>query len=217
MTNTTKNLAVQINEAFEAMKWLEMSTKDRVPPVSTERVILSLCLMQHTQLISGSILVLLANKHPSGAFALARSLFESYLRAIWTLECASENELQDIIVEKKDDKGREKQFPRISCLIKDIEERRSDHARFIQKVKAKLDILNDWVHVGIQTCARQFDGENIRPMYSVEDQFDLLNSFVKPILLQSGVKLLDRLGLGQEYTLLAFARVIGQELEVPNE
>ena len=216
MTNSN-HLADQINEIDEVMKWLELRTKDRNPPTSTDRLVLSLCLLQHAQLISGSILVLLRAKYPSGAFALARSLFESYVRAIWTLECVSEAELQEIITEKKDKNGNKKQFPKISRSIREIENRNSDHTQFILKAKVRLDVLNDWVHAGIQTCARQFDGKNIQPDYPIAIQLDLLDSFVKPILFQTGVELLDRLGLGQECTLLTFARVLGQELDLPTQ
>lgn len=161
----------------------------------------------------GSILVLLKNNFPSGAFALARPLFESYVRAIWSLECATDDQLHEIIDHKNVEKMK---FPWLDDAINEIINGQSYHTKFVVHVtKKKRQILNDWVHGGVQVCARQFDGTNIKPMYPVVDQLDLLESFVKPILFQSGMELLDRLGLGQQDTLLTFARVIGQELEPP--
>ena len=215
--NDRSELTATINKLRKGMQWLEDQTADSTIRFTTDqqeiitRFTLAFCLLQHTQLICASILALFTHNHPSGAFALARSLFESYVRSIWILECATDDEVNAFLDETKEDR---KKFPSLRNAIESIKNRQSDHAPLIEKVEQRLDILNDWVHVGVQICARQFDGINIRPNYPIWQQFEVVDTFVKPLLFESGVETLDIFGLDQQTTFETFANVIGQELDL---
>ena len=210
---TPLDLTNRIGELDNALSWLESCTKDQVPLYSTTKLDICSSLLQHAQRIAGSILVLLAREHPNGAFALARPLFEGYVRGVWAFECAGEQELLDIFDEKTDENGRTKKFPGISKAIDDISTHNSFHSPWISKASKKLSVLHDWVHGGIQTCARNFDDDNAQPRYPLSHQLDLLDSFVQPIMFQSGIALLGVLDLDQRHTELTFAQVIGQKLD----
>ena len=202
-----QELALKIQELHDGIRWLDQVTEGCVSPESSKRAVLGLCLMRHTNQLAGSILVLLSEDRPNAAFALARSLLEAYVRAIWVLECAQTEQVEKIYKDKL-------KFPPIREAIEKIE---SEHAIWINEAKKKLDALHDFCHGGIQTCTRQFDGTNIRPEYPNAHRLDLLETFVKPILFGNGLELLDRLGIAQLNTMQVFARVIKQEFDVPIE
>lgn len=204
------DLIDKINQLHSALGWLRECTKDvTVSNTSSQKVSLTLFFLQLTQIRVHSILVLLENFLPTGAFTLARSSLESYVRAIWVSECAKDEKISSIIADKKD-------FPRISCAIKQIAIKKSDHARWLLKAKEKLSFLHDWAHGGLQTYVRNFDGRDIQPRFHISHQFDLLDTFLKPIVFGSGIKLLEELGLHREPIQVTFARVLGQELDIPD-
>lgn len=204
------DLRDKINQLHSALGWLRECTKDiTVSNTSSQRVSLTLFFLQLTQIRVHSILVLLENFLPSGAFTLARSSLESYVRAIWVSECAEDEKINSIIADKKE-------FPGISCAIKQIDCKKSDHARWLLKAKEKVKLLHDWDHGGLETYVRSFDGSNIQPRYPISHQFDLLDTFLKPIVFRSGIKLLEELGLHQKPNQVTFARVLGQEFDIPD-
>ncbi|MXX95296.1 MAG: hypothetical protein F4039_10775 [Gammaproteobacteria bacterium] len=186
-----------------------MTSKCDLPEDTSRRVILGLCLLQRTHLIAHSTLILLEKDVPTAVWSLARPLLEGFVRAIWILECAKEQAVDEVYEE-------ERKFPKLSDAIKSISQSGSDHARWLDLANEKLPVLNDFVHGGIQTCIRQFDGTNIRPDYPVCHQLDFLDSFVKPILLNSGLELLDRLGFGESKNMLmSFVAVLDQDVDFP--
>ena len=204
----TIELKEQIRKLSSSIRWLEEQVIDREVPQS-KRMTLYLCLTQHLQLLADSILVLLQENRTNGAFALARPLLEAYIKAIWILECADDSKVCAIYEDKIN-------FPKISEAIQSIKKSASDHARWIKMSEKALKPLHDFVHGGIQTCIRHFDGKNVRLNYPISHRLDLLESFVKPILFNNGVELLTRLGLSHQTILEAYARVVGQQLESPS-
>lgn len=203
---TEQKLSFELRKLNGGLTWLVRQTKDIRRP-HDERELLCVCMSQHCQSIAWTIRCLLEQKVSGVARTLARPLFESYVRSVWVRECASQEKIEEVIT--KNDKVT---FPRITGAIKEIEESKSAHTAFIKRIEPKLTILNDWVHIGLQICTRQFDGLNIQPNYPIAHEFDFLDSFVRPIVYYNGLTMLSALGIEDETDPTTFANELGQEL-----
>lgn len=202
--NTSKQLKETIEELDKGMRWLESVCKDRqVTDTKTSRISLSLSFLQVTQLRTEHILFLLSKNRPSGAFALARSVFESYVRAVYIKECASDDDLKAIIDESK-------KLPRITVAIESLISKDSYHVLWIKNIREELDSLNDWVHAGVKVYKFHCNAGEIEPNYSLEEQIKLLETVVKPTVIGSGVEVIGLLGVLQFPNDLSLQREIAE-------
>ena len=187
-----KEIMNRIEAIQYVLLWLEDQASDTKIPISDDservRTTLAFTLFQHTHITLYGVLVLLKSNVPSATFTLARPLFESYVRTVWTLECANTQKLNEIF----DQNGT---FPTLDTASNEVVRISQSHGPFIKLVKKKLSVLHSWTHGDLLHLVHFFDGSNIRPNYSILDQLDFLDSFVSPLLMLSGMELLERLCL----------------------
>lgn len=209
MLITQQKLTDKMKQIHGAIELIDEFTSDTPTKESTRRVSLGLYSLQLARLHSESILVLLSKDHPASAFCLARAPFESYVRAIWTIEIASDNEINNIL------DFNDKQFPKLRKAVSDISKNGSNHASWINLAYKKSPILHEWAHGGKRFYPYHFDGTDIRPKYPTELQYDLLDTYITPILFRTSVAVLDELALSldQRTAELGIADRLGQILD----
>ncbi len=97
------------------------------------------------------------------AFALARCVFESYIRGAWLYLCASEKELEKY---QKDTLRMKK----MDLLIEDVERNEDFQSGVLSRAKsATWKDLNGFTHSGYQQLSRRFTGNVQSPQYDDQD------------------------------------------------
>ena len=101
-----------------------------------------------------SIIILCENGIFSSAYALARPMFECYVRASWLQNCATEEQISKI---KEKDK-----FPlNLGQMIKAIEAH-DNMPKALSNMKSLLiKNLHSYTHGGVQLTARRYSGTNL--------------------------------------------------------
>lgn len=142
---------------------LEIATDQRVSLASG---CLDMALEHHK-----AILVLCAQQgRPlyGSAFALLRSIFESYIRGIWLHECATTKNLDDF----ENDKFHVKFYE----MINDLEKLPAYSAGVLSKAKeAGWGRMNSFTHCGIRQVTRRFSATHVEPDYGKEEIREAIN------------------------------------------
>ena len=128
-----------------------------------------------------AISILIENMLYGSAFALARSVFEAYIRGMWLAKCATDKEVKDFLSNKFDRKFYE--------LIADIEKLDGYSNGVLSKAKkAGWSILNGFTHTGSEQVLRRNTENYIEPDYTPEDINEIV-SFVNSISLLAGLEI----------------------------
>ena len=115
-----------------------------------------------------AIVLLVANKIYGSAFALARLLFEAYVRGVWLQLCASKSEIQKYKKDKLD-----KHF---STLIQEIENCEGFEEGILSEAKkANYNAMNSFTHSGYLQAVRRNTEFSIEPNYTEEEITELVN------------------------------------------
>jgi hypothetical protein len=139
-TNTRKLLAT----IDEKIGGIEISANDRNK--------LSGALFDISREHAKAIIVLLEdnNKFYASVYALARPLFESFVRAVWIQHCATDEEINNII--KQD------VFPlKFGQMLNAVEEKRQWVKTLTQLKESSWKSMNSYTHGGTQIIFRRFN------------------------------------------------------------
>lgn len=113
-----------------------------------------------------AIIFLVSNKLFGAAFSLKRSLFESIIRGLWLLECATEQEID------KFEKGK---TPTLSTMINSIENKEEYSNTALSKLKdTSWDKMHDYVHTGFNSILRRQNKNTIQANYNHAEVLNLL-------------------------------------------
>ncbi len=145
----------------------------------------------------GAIYLLTLNKHYGSAFALLRPQFESFIRGIWFLHCATDEQIDSFI--------KNKEPPKINSLLKDIESIPGYEEGTLKKAKDEVwSTLCGYTHGGYFQDAYRNTETEIAPDYDEEHIIGLL-------IMANNITLL---------TMVAFARLVNNDklaTDVANE
>lgn len=112
-----------------------------------------------------AVLVLSKEELHSSSEALLRPVVETYLRAMWTKHCATDDKLNSL----QNDQG---YFPGLTKLLEKVESEIPPFqgTDFItKKIKPLVSNLHDFTHGGIQSVAKQYFGDSLSNKRSTED------------------------------------------------
>ena len=136
-----RTVADRIEEAKAFGVWLHQRTND-VEMRNLDRDRVALAMFQHSLDLVDGTLVLLDNNLPGPALALGRPFVEAYVRGVWALYCANDDELDGFWTKGRPDPWGLK---RLTALL---EERELDQSKWVRTVVAETAELNDLVHGG---------------------------------------------------------------------
>lgn len=188
------SLSRTISQAKDLSGWLHKQTDDRGIPVS-RRSQTGLSFFQHSLDVADAIIILLEKDLPGPAWALARPLFESYVLGIWTLKCASDENIDQFL-----DNGR---LPKFSKLLKAVDKKAKPQSAWIRETDmANMRQFHDFTHGGIQHVSRRLTDNAVEPRYP-EQELEYLVGVGVEVSIRVGVEIFslmnDRIATMQLY------------------
>jgi hypothetical protein len=165
----SKDIAIWLHNKLDG---LEISSDERTRTVAG-------CfdtVLEHQVAIS----ILLENRLYGSAFALARSVFEGYVRGIWINKCATDLQVSRFLEGKLD--------PTFQALVDDIEKEDGYAGGVISNAKkAGWTSLNGFTHTGSVQVLSRNSKDFIEPNYS-ESDIKAVAGFVNATALLAGVE-----------------------------
>ena len=150
----------RIEEAKAFGVWLHQRTND-VEMRNLDRDRVALAMFQHSLDLVDGTLVLVDNNLPGAALALGRPFLEAYVRGVWALYSANDDEIDGFWT-----KGRPGTWG-LRGLAALLEERELEQSKWIRAVVAEGVDLNDLVHGGRLHLRGRIGAESIEPRYPV--------------------------------------------------
>jgi hypothetical protein len=171
-----------LQKSEELTDWIR-STLNNLEVVWQERSILSFgCLdlaIEHRE----GIVLLITQGLCGPAFALVRSVFESYIRGIWLRRCAKGSDIEAF----KRDKFNKK-FEDLIIDIERIEEFK--HGILLRLKNQAWKIMNSYTHSGIQHVLRRIKSDTLQPNYdkgAIEEALNCTNALALLSLLEIAI------------------------------
>jgi transcriptional regulator with XRE-family HTH domain len=118
-----------------------------------------------------AIVLLVSRQMYGAAFALVRSLFESYVRGVWLHRCALDTEIEAF---RKDKLGKA-----FNSLIQDIENLKGEKGGFDSGILSRLKkqgwkAMNGYTHSGFQHIIRRMKQDTIELNYAEDEILEAL-------------------------------------------
>ena len=175
------NESLKISEGI--FNWI-VSKSDGLMMPSNKRQLLSICchdvVIEHHLGIS----TLLEKKICGPAFAIARPMFETFVRGVWLKNCATDSELDDF----RQDKFKKEFWE----LLRDIEQLEAFESKVLSNLKKTAwKHMCGYTHGGIQQISRRVFNKVITPDYKPEEIVEILK-------------------LSQAFALLSFIQIVGE-------
>lgn len=185
------SLSQSLERAKQFGIWLHERTNDRERPGGIRNRTAESILQQSLDL-NDAIIVLLENRLAGPALALARPLFESYVRGFWLLEVATEREVEQF------NNGR---CPRMEQLLRAIGNDPTTFGAWIHETARKnWGSFNGLTHGGCEHVSRRNTHDSVEPNYP-ESELEALVNFGIEVRIQIGTELLslmnDEIGMQQ--------------------
>lgn len=155
-----------LNEIIEIAKelgtWIHEHTNEKDYPSNP-----GLTLLQQSQDVCSAIIILIDSNLPGPAFALARPMLDTYIRGLWLLKHASEDDLKMFL------EGKEFSFKK---LLNEIGEDAETGGAWIHKIsELNRKAFHDLTHGGIEHVSRRTTIDSIEPNYPEEELIRLMH------------------------------------------
>lgn len=132
----------------------------------SERELISAALLDQAQEHCRAIVSCIEKNLTGSAFALARVSFETAVRGIWILRCASTVELERYKQEELEKKFKD--------LIEEVEGFYGASGQALTKIKSHWSSLCSYTHSGyLQACRRPSPGE-LSPSYGDDEKMEII-------------------------------------------
>ena len=152
------SLSQEISQAKNLMIWLHEKTNRSKLSHTGKKGLVGIALVQHSLDIADATIILLERDRPGPAWALARPLLESFVRGMWVLHCASDEQVKKLF------RG---QWPSFLDLLKDMKNNDGlrPNSEWIRANEANVPILHDFTHGGIEHVLRRIAGNVVESAY----------------------------------------------------
>ena len=157
----SKQINVSLVEAISPAKdlsyWLHQKIHGKRFPVGRRRS-WGVSLLQHSWDVADAIIILLERDLPGPAWTLARPLCESFVRGVWILHCASDEEVESFR------KAKPPSFLRLLEALGNHNESKLHEAWILKQMENK-NVFHDFTHRGIEHVLRRIDENVVEPHY----------------------------------------------------
>jgi hypothetical protein len=136
-----------------------------IPPDDRSRIAGALFDIVHEH--HQAIVILLGKRLYGSASALMRSIFESYVRGVWFMKCATAKDIADFQKDKSKDgtfEDRLKEIEKIDAVA---------HGGLIKMKKTAWAGLNSYTHGGMRPVSRRFVGMELKANYAEEEILEI--------------------------------------------
>ena len=162
------NIEAALASSADLSKWLDDSIHGLQIP-SGDREVMTGSLFDQVHEHHKAIQLLLKNSLIGSAFSLLRPTFETYVRGVWLLRCASDEEVKDFTQDKI--------VKSLGALIKEIEQNPGYNVDVLSKVKKKTwSAMCSYAHSGYLQVVRRIIPDEITPNYSDDEKLEVINS-----------------------------------------
>lgn len=156
----------QLREAGGLVEWLRLQVHDRELPASNRVRAAASCLgiaQEHHH----AIVLLLEHHLYASAFALLRVEFEAYVRGIWLMLCATDDNVGVFLNGEKP--------PRIDTLLSELEQTPGFAEKTLSGLKQKhWRAMCGYTHTGGIHVQRWNTPEGVEPNYSIDEVREVL-------------------------------------------
>ena len=181
-------MKVRIDQTISQAKnfgvWLHKKTNGKNLP-SKETNVAGVCLLQHSLDVADATIILLEHDLQGPAWTLARPLLESFVRGIWILQCASDEQVENFR------NGKCPLFPELLKAMADHDEAKL-HADWVRAQTKNKDIFHDFTHGGIEHAMRRITKKDeetvVEPNYQ-EHELEYLVGLGTEVRIRVGHKL----------------------------
>jgi len=159
------DISESLQMAKEIGAWLHSKT-NKISVPSNKRTVMATSLLQQALDVADGIVLLLDKNLPGPAFALARPLHEGYVRGVWLLEHASNEDVDKFEVGK---------CPNFPTLLRDIGDAPETGGLFIKGMTdLNLEFFHDLTHGGMEHITRRTTESAIEPNYAEQEIISLV-------------------------------------------
>ena len=198
MSHDERPLEQILQESRDIHTWA-ISSLNGIPFPVNKRLLISIAAFDVVLDHFTGITALIEKRVYGAAFALARPLFETFVRAVWLKDCATD---QDLLAFEKDEFSR-------GCgqALKEIEQLESFKSGALSNLKKQAwSAMSSYTHGGFQQIARRVKGKTIDPNYTDEEIIEVLRlsqafalmAFIQ-IALVAGRRDLEKLAIQKLY------------------
>ena len=177
-TLPTPSVGERVEEAKALGRWIHSRVAGRRLPGDDRRRV-GIALLQHCEDVADGTLVLLESGLPGPALALARPLFESYVRGVWALHCADDRQIKGFI-----ESGRPTPW-QLAHLVDVLKKKAHQVGEWVSAQAQQIPVLNDLAHGGRLHVLGRNTSRTIEPGYDSRDV---------ETLVQIGIELRIRIG-----------------------
>lgn len=171
--NHARKLLAKIDQEIDGVEFSSNDDRNRISGALFDIV------LDHAK----AIIVLFENKIYPSAFALARSLFEGFVRASWLLNCATDDDIDHFI--KKD------KFKHSFGEMLEFVEKKKDWPETLTQAKKKVwNVMHSYTHGGLNQVTRRIKSSTIEPVID-EKEIDELICFSELISFLSFCEIIE--------------------------
>jgi hypothetical protein len=187
------SLAKDVEFAKDFGIWLHEKTNEKLFP-NPEQEMVGMALLQNVLDINDAIIILIETKLHGPALALARPLYENFLRGFWLWNCATKIEIDAFLDGELN--GERWKMPKIPVLINKVKETNVEAATWFDTVYTNNKKLFDgFTHGGSEHVIRRCNGHIVEPNYS-EEELRVLIRLGVDIRYRTGRELFLRMNVG---------------------
>lgn len=158
-----------LDRSADLSTWLDSSIHGLDLP-SADRETMAAVLFDQVHEHHKGIQSLLKSSLVGSAFSLVRPTFETFIRGVWLLRCASADEVKRFITKDKIKK-------RVEELIKDIEAHGGYKVGVLSRIKKQAwDAMCSYAHGGYLQAVRRITPGQIGPNYSEGEMLEVIRS-----------------------------------------
>lgn len=203
--DANKTLEQTLQESREIHTWT-LSSLEGIPFPVNKRLLIAIAALDVVLDHFTGITALIEKRVYGAAFALARPLFETFVRAVWLKDCGTDKDLAEF---ERD------QFSRsFGQALKEIEQLESFKSGALSNLKKQAwSAMSSYTHGGYQQIARRVKGKTIDPNYTDEEIIEVLRlsqafammAFIQ-IVLVAGRRDLEAAAIQRLYALEIFKK-----------
>ena len=179
--------------AEELMSFVAVTLHELVMPANPRSRVATACLgvaLDHHHAIT----ILVANDRMASAFALARPVFESFLRGTWLTHCATDQQVESFSTGTSP--------PKVDRLLEDLESKPGYDGRVLSAIKASSwNSMCAYTHTGGLQIQRWQTESSVEPKYS-NDEVEEVLAFSNLFASLSAVEMVGISGSGERFETL---------------
>lgn len=199
-----------IKDAQATELWIAQQVKNLAFPDSYRNKV-SAGLLHYSLELQTSFFLLVSHKLIGSAYALMRPIYETYVRAVWLHEVATDEDLEQF---KKDNayRMRNPETGRwtnrtLDQIIQDIEQIDSQLGSAFSRIKkSNWKVMNSLVHGGSEQIFRRISGDSIQGVQAGPEELRRVCGFISSLGMLAAIKL-AQIAENQEFEQEIVARL----------